>query len=156
MIEREKELEQKKRMNKQAKRAAKNGMAIVLFAFFFAVFSSLFSGCRKTEIRVYEVRTSGAAYRTSETDKRLKEPVEGTAGNEAFDGEKGSGAVRILIWEAAPADRRTQGAGEAKYDRQGPAAGAAERGTCFSVRKLASGEVHSGTETVYLVVGGEK
>lgn len=89
MNEREKELEQKKRMNKQAKRAVKNGMAIVLFAFFFAVFSSLLAGCRERKVQVYEVQTSGITYRTSEENKRQKEPVETETVYLVVGGEEG-------------------------------------------------------------------
>lgn len=60
---------------KKTERAVKNVIAIVLFAFLFAVFSSLISSCRKTEPKIYEVKTSGVMYQTSENNKRLKEPV---------------------------------------------------------------------------------
>ena len=61
---------------KQAEKALKNVIAIVLFAFLFAVFSSLISGCGKEDkVQVYEVKTSGVTYQTSEDNKRLKEPV---------------------------------------------------------------------------------
>lgn len=61
---------------KKTERAVKNVIAIVLFAFLFAVFSSLISSCRKTEPKIYEVKTSGVMYQTSADNKRLKEPVE--------------------------------------------------------------------------------
>ena len=61
---------------KKAERAVKNVIAIALFAFLFAVFSSLISGCGKEDkVQVYEVKTSGVTYQTSEDNKRLKEPV---------------------------------------------------------------------------------
>ena len=61
---------------KKAERAVKNVIAIVLFAFLFAVFSSLISGCRKDgKVQIYEVKTSGVMYQTSADNKRLKEPV---------------------------------------------------------------------------------
>ena len=50
---------------------------LVALAFLFALFSSLISGCRKEdEVQLYEVKTSGVMYQTSENNKRLKEPVE--------------------------------------------------------------------------------
>ena len=62
---------------KKVERAVKNVIAIALFAFLFAVFSSLISGCRKDgKVQIYEVKTSGVMYQTSENNKRLKEPVE--------------------------------------------------------------------------------
>lgn len=62
---------------KKAERAVKNVIAIVLFAFLFAVFSSLISGCRRDgKVQIYEVETSGVMYQTSADNKRLKEPVE--------------------------------------------------------------------------------
>ena len=62
---------------KKAERAVKNVIVIALFAFLFAVFSSLISGCRKDgKVQIYEVKTSGVMYQTSENNKRLKEPVE--------------------------------------------------------------------------------
>lgn len=62
---------------KKAERAVKNVIAIALFAFLFAVFSSLISGCRKDgKVQIYEVKTSGVMYQTSADNKRLKEPVE--------------------------------------------------------------------------------
>lgn len=62
---------------KKAERAVKNVIVIALFAFLFAVFSSVISGCRKDgKVQVYEVKTSGVMYQTSENNKRLKEPVE--------------------------------------------------------------------------------
>ena len=62
---------------KKTERAVKNVIAIVLFAFLFAVFSSLISGCRKDgKVQIYEVKTSGVMYQTSADNKRLKEPVE--------------------------------------------------------------------------------
>ena len=61
---------------KKAERAVKRSIVLIVFAFLFAVFSSMLSACRKTETKVYEVRTSGVVYQTSETNKRLKEPVE--------------------------------------------------------------------------------
>ena len=62
---------------KKAERAVKNVIVIVLFAFLFAVFSSLISGCRKDgKVQIYEVKTSGVMYQTSADNKRLKEPVE--------------------------------------------------------------------------------
>ena len=62
---------------KKTERAVKNVIAIALFAFLFAVFSSLISGCRKDgKVQIYEVKTSGVMYQTSENNKRLKEPVE--------------------------------------------------------------------------------
>lgn len=62
---------------KQAERAVKNVIAIALFAFLFAVFSSLISGCGKDgKVQIYEVKTSGVMYQTSADNKRLKEPVE--------------------------------------------------------------------------------
>ena len=61
---------------KKAERAVKNVIAIALFAFLFAVFSSLISSCQKTEPEIYKVKTSGVMYQTSEANKRLKEPVE--------------------------------------------------------------------------------
>lgn len=61
---------------KKTERAVKNVIAIVLFAFLFAVFSSLISGCRKDgKVQIYEVKTSGVMYQTSADNKRLKEPV---------------------------------------------------------------------------------
>ena len=61
---------------KKAERAVKNVIAIALFAFLFAVFSSLISGCRKDgKVQIYEVKTSGVMYQTSADNKRLKEPV---------------------------------------------------------------------------------
>lgn len=60
---------------KKAERAVKNVIVIALFAFLFAVFSSLISGCRKDgKVQIYEVKTSGVMYQTSEGNKRLKEP----------------------------------------------------------------------------------
>lgn len=62
---------------KKTERAVKNVIAIVLFAFLFAVFSSLISGCRRDgKVQIYEVETSGVMYQTSADNKRLKEPVE--------------------------------------------------------------------------------
>lgn len=62
---------------KKTERAVKNVIAIALFAFLFAVFSSLISGCRKDgKVQIYEVKTSGVMYQTSADNKRLKEPVE--------------------------------------------------------------------------------
>ena len=62
---------------KKAERAVKNVIVIALFAFLFAVFSSLISGCRKDgKVQIYEVKTSGVMYQTSADNKRLKEPVE--------------------------------------------------------------------------------
>ena len=61
---------------KKTERAVKNVIAIVLFAFLFAVFSSLISGCRKDgKVQIYEVKTSGVMYQTSADNKRLKEPA---------------------------------------------------------------------------------
>lgn len=60
---------------KKVERAVKNVIVIALFAFLFAVFSSIISGCRKTEPKIYEVKTSGVMYQTSADNKRLKEPV---------------------------------------------------------------------------------
>ena len=61
---------------KKAERAVKNVIVIALFAFLFAVFSSLISGCRKDgKVQIYEVKTSGVMYQTSADNKRLKEPV---------------------------------------------------------------------------------
>lgn len=61
---------------KKAERAVKNVIVIVLFAFLFAVFSSIISGCRKDgKVQIYEVKTSGVMYQTSADNKRLKEPV---------------------------------------------------------------------------------
>lgn len=60
---------------KKAEKAVKRSIALIVFAFLFAVFSSILSACRKTETKVYEVRTSGVMYQTSENKKRLKEPV---------------------------------------------------------------------------------
>ena len=61
---------------KKTERAVKNVIAIALFAFLFAVFSSLISGCRKDgKVQIYEVKTSGVMYQTSADNKRLKEPV---------------------------------------------------------------------------------
>ena len=61
---------------KKAERAVKNVIVIVLFAFLFAAFSSLISGCRKDgKVQIYEVKTSGVMYQTSADNKRLKEPV---------------------------------------------------------------------------------
>ena len=62
---------------KKAERAVKNVIVIALFAFLFAVFSSLISGCRRDgKVQIYEVKTSGVMYQTSADNKRLKEPVE--------------------------------------------------------------------------------
>ena len=62
---------------KKAERAVKNVIVIALFAFLFAVFSSLISGCRRDgKVQIYEVETSGVMYQTSADNKRLKEPVE--------------------------------------------------------------------------------
>lgn len=61
---------------KKAERAVKNVIVIALFAFLFAIFANLISSCRKTEPKIYEVKTSGVMYQTSESNKRLKEPVE--------------------------------------------------------------------------------
>lgn len=62
---------------KKAERAVKNVIVIALFAFLFAMFSSLISGCRRDgKVQIYEVKTSGVMYQTSENNKRLKEPVE--------------------------------------------------------------------------------
>ena len=62
---------------KKAERAVKNVIVIVLFAFLFAVFSSVISGCRKDgKVQIYEVKTSGVMYQTSADNKRLKEPAE--------------------------------------------------------------------------------
>ena len=61
---------------KKTERAVKNVIAIALFAFLFAVFSSLISGCRKDgKVQIYEVKTSGVMYQTSADNKRLKEPA---------------------------------------------------------------------------------
>ena len=60
---------------KKTEKAVKRSIVLIVFAFLFAVFSSMLSSCRKTETKVYEVRTSGVTYQTSETNKRLKEPV---------------------------------------------------------------------------------
>lgn len=61
---------------KKAERAVKNVIVIALFAFLFAVFSSLISGCRRDgKVQIYEVKTSGVMYQTSADNKRLKEPV---------------------------------------------------------------------------------
>ena len=61
---------------KKAEHAVKNVIVIALFAFLFAVFSSLISGCRKDgKVQIYEVKTSGVMYQTSADNKRLKEPV---------------------------------------------------------------------------------
>ena len=61
---------------KKTERAVKNVIAIVLFAFLFAIFANLISSCQKTEAKIYEVKTSGVMYQTSADNKRLKEPVE--------------------------------------------------------------------------------
>lgn len=62
---------------KKAEKAVKRSIALIVFAFLFAVFSSLISGCRKDgKVQIYEVKTSGVMYQTSENNKRLKEPVE--------------------------------------------------------------------------------
>ena len=62
---------------KKAERAVKNVIVIALFAFLFAVFSRLISGCRRDgKVQIYEVETSGVMYQTSADNKRLKEPVE--------------------------------------------------------------------------------
>ena len=62
---------------KKAERAVKRSIVLIVFAFLFAVFSSLISGCRKDgKVQIYEVKTSGVTYHTSEENKRLKEPVE--------------------------------------------------------------------------------
>ena len=61
---------------KKAERAVKRSIALIVFAFLFAVFSSLISGCRKDgKVQIYEVKTSGVTYQTSADNKRLKEPV---------------------------------------------------------------------------------
>jgi hypothetical protein len=60
---------------KKAERAIKRSIALIVFAFLFALFSSMLSACRRTEPKVYEVKTSGVMYQTSENKKRLKEPV---------------------------------------------------------------------------------
>ena len=55
-------------------------LRVVAFAFLFALFSKILQGCGadkdKLEFEVYEVKTSGVMYQTSERNKRLKEPVE--------------------------------------------------------------------------------
>lgn len=61
---------------KKAEKAVKRSIALIVFAFLFAVFSSLISGCRKDgKVQIYEVKTSGVMYQTSADNKRLKEPV---------------------------------------------------------------------------------
>lgn len=60
-------------------RAIKNAAALFVFALLFALFSNLLSGCRNSEIKVYEVKTSSAAGKTSlpggATNKRIKDPA---------------------------------------------------------------------------------
>ena len=56
-------------------KGVKNMVKLVVFAFLFALFANLISSCRKTEPKIYEVKTSGVMYQTSENNKRLKEPV---------------------------------------------------------------------------------
>ena len=74
---------------KKAERAVKNVIVIVLFAFLFAVFSSLISGCRKDgKVQIYEVKTSGVMYQTSADNKRLKEPVSTETVYFVVEGEK--------------------------------------------------------------------
>ena len=57
----------------------KNAVALTVFALLFALFSNLLSGCRNSEIKVYEVKTSSAAGKTAkpsaETNKRIKDPA---------------------------------------------------------------------------------
>ena len=61
---------------KRFEKGVKNMVKLVVFAFLFALFANLISSCRKTEPKIYEVKTSGVMYQTSENNKRLKEPVE--------------------------------------------------------------------------------
>ena len=61
---------------KRFEKGVKNMVKLVVFAFLFALFANLISSCQKTEPEIYEVRKSGVTYRTSEANKRLKEPVE--------------------------------------------------------------------------------
>ena len=60
-------------------RAIKNAAALFVFALLFALFSNLLSGCRNSEIKVYEVKTSSTAGKTlqpgCETNKRIKDPA---------------------------------------------------------------------------------
>jgi len=59
---------------KRFEKGVKNMVKLVVFAFLFALFANLISSCQKTEPEIYEVRKSGVTYRTSEANKRLKEP----------------------------------------------------------------------------------
>ncbi len=59
---------------KRFEKGVKNMVKLVVFAFLFALFANLISSCRKTEPKIYEVKTSGVMYQTSEGNKRLKEP----------------------------------------------------------------------------------
>mgnify|MGYP000510312073 CR=1 FL=1 len=56
------------------KKGAYGFLKLVALAFLFAIFANLISSCRKTEPKIYEVKTSGVMYQTSEGNKRLKEP----------------------------------------------------------------------------------
>lgn len=57
-------------------RGLQNICKLIALAFLFALFANILSSCEKTQTKVYEVKTSGVAYQTSEENKRLKEPVE--------------------------------------------------------------------------------
>ena len=59
---------------KRFEKGVKNMVKLVVFAFLFALFANLISSCRKTEPKIYEVKTSGVMHQTSEGNKRLKEP----------------------------------------------------------------------------------
>lgn len=59
---------------KRFEKGVKNMVKLVVFAFLFALFANLISSCQKTEPKIYEVKTSGVMYQTSEGNKRLKEP----------------------------------------------------------------------------------
>ncbi len=55
-------------------------LRVIAFAFLFALFANILQGCGadkdKLKFEVCEVKTSGVMYQTSESNKRLKEPVE--------------------------------------------------------------------------------
>lgn len=73
---------------KRFEKGVKNMVKLVVFAFLFALFANLISSCQKTEPEIYEVRKSGVTYRTSEANKRLKEPVSTETVYFVVEGEK--------------------------------------------------------------------
>ena len=104
-------------------------LKLAAFAFLFAVFFNLLSACRRTdnlEAKVYEVKTGGITYQTSESNKRKKEPVKRTRLCPA-------GVESKVFW----------GRGEQ-----------AEQCESFFVRKLEPGEACLDDEVVYFVVRG--